>query len=303
MPKKLFYKTILYFASMKKLLLSGFLVAAVLLNAQAQTDFRGGDEVQAEFGVTVGAAHYFGDLNTRAALNRPKPALGVFYRKQFNNYLAVRVSAHYAQLGYSDIYSNNDFQKRRNLSFNTDIIEFAVHGDFNFFKFIPGDPEHSFTPYITLGLGIFSYNPYAYLDGKKIFLRPLGTEGQNIPYKDADGAVRKPYGSTAVCLPIGLGIKYNINNQVNLSFQIAQRLTTTDYLDDVSTTYVGSDKFTTSSNNLTTAGILQDRSYEKGSIIGLEGKQRGWSKQKDQYVIAEIGLSFNISTYKCPSGF
>jgi hypothetical protein len=46
---------------------------------------------------------------------------------------------------------------------------------------------------------------------------------------------------------------------------------------------------------------LQDRSFEKGVIIGVEGRQRGWSKQKDQYVIAEFGLSFNISTYKCPS--
>lgn len=26
-----------------------------------------------EFGITVGAAHYFGDLNTRFGLNRPKP--------------------------------------------------------------------------------------------------------------------------------------------------------------------------------------------------------------------------------------
>ena len=287
---------------MKKILLSTFFIVAIVCNASAQRGYE--YQLQGEFGVTVGAAHYFGDLNTRSAINRPKPAIGVFYRKQFNNYLALRVSAHYAQLGYSDIYSKNDYQKTRNLSFNTDIVEFAIQGDFNFFKFIPGDPDHSFTPYITLGLGVFSYNPYAYLDGKKIFLRPLGTEGQNINYKDpVSGKTRKPYGSMAVCLPIGLGIKYNVNDKINLSFQIAQRLTTTDYLDDVSTTYVGNDKFLNASNNLTTAGILQDRSYEKGIPIGVEGRQRGFSKQKDQYIIAEIGVSFNISTYKCPSGF
>lgn len=287
---------------MKKILLSTFFIVAIVCNASAQRGYE--YQLQGEFGVTVGAAHYFGDLNTRSAINRPKPAIGVFYRKQFNNYLALRISAHYAQLGYSDIYSKNDYQKTRNLSFNTDIVEFAIQGDFNFFKFIPGDPDHSFTPYITLGLGVFSYNPYAYLDGKKIFLRPLGTEGQNINYKDpVSGKTRKPYGSMAVCLPIGLGIKYNVNDKINLSFQIAQRLTTTDYLDDVSTTYVGNDKFLNASNNLTTAGILQDRSYEKGIPIGVEGRQRGFSKQKDQYIIAEIGVSFNISTYKCPSGF
>jgi len=286
---------------MKKILLSAFFVAAVFCKSSAQRGF-GETELQGEFGVTFGLAHYFGDLNTRASLNRPKPAIGVFYRKQFNNYLAMRISAHYAQLGYSDVYSKNDYQKARNLSFNTDMFEFALHGDFNFFKYIPGDPEFGFTPYVTLGLGLFSYNPYAYLDNKKYFLRPLGTEGQNINYADpVTGKVRKPYGSMAVCIPIGLGIKYNINDRMNLSFQIAQRLTTTDYLDDVSTTFVGNDKFLDGSNNLTTAGILQDRSYEKGTSIGIEGRQRGWSKQKDQYVIAEIGITFNITSYKCPS--
>lgn len=283
---------------MKKCILS-ILLFTLVEGAIAQTDYA--TVQQGEFGITAGAAHYFGDLNTRAQLNRPKPAIGVFYRKQFNNYLALRVSAHYAQVGYSDIYSKNAYQQARNLSFNSDIVEFAVSGDFNFFKFVPGDPEFSFTPYATIGVGIFSYNPYAYLNGKKVFLRSLGTEGQNIGYVGADGKKRSPYGSTAVCIPIGLGLKYSLNNNLTLSFQIAERLTTTDYLDDVSTTYVGIDKFPAVNGAPSVAGILQDRSFEKGPIIGTEGKQRGWSKQNDQYIIAEIGLSFNISSYRCPS--
>lgn len=256
------------------------------------------NELKGEFGVTFGAAHYFGDLNTRAALNRPKIAIGAFYRKQFNNYLAMRLAVHFAQLGYSDKYSKNEYQKIRNLSFNTDIFELAVSGDFNFFKYQPSDPQYNFTPYLTLGLGVFSYNPYAYLAGKKYYLRPLGTEGQNIPYIDKEGKTRKPYGSMSVCIPIGMGIKYNVNDKFNLSFQIAHRLTFTDYIDDVSTTFVGADKFVNP-----VALALQDRSYEKGAVIGREGVQRGWSKQKDQYIIAEIGISFNITSYKCPSDF
>lgn len=283
---------------MKKVILSVVFFAALLGGLRAQERFNP-NILQGEFGVTLGAAHYFGDLNTRASLNRPKIAVGAFYRKQFNNYLAARLAIHYAQLGYSDKYSKNEYQKLRNLSFNSDIIEIALSGDFNFFKFQPDDPHHNFTPYITLGVGMFSYNPYAYLDGKKYFLRPLGTEGQNIAYTDAaSGKTRKPYGSMALCVPIGMGIKYNVNNKFNISFQIAQRLTFTDYLDDVSTTFIGADKFV---NPMALA--LQDRSYEKGTTIGLEGRQRGWSKQKDQYVIAEIGVSFNITSYKCPSDF
>src|SRR5690349_24385677 len=77
---------------------------------------------EGEFGVGIGAAHYFGDLNTRAHLNRPKPAAGIFFRKNFGNYIALRISGNFAQLGYSDVYNtHNEFMHRRNLSFNTNV--------------------------------------------------------------------------------------------------------------------------------------------------------------------------------------
>ena len=276
---------------MKMKLLSFLFVLIITANAHAQHE----EYVQkGEFGITVGAAHYFGDLNTRASINRPKPALGVFFRKQFGNYVGLRISAHYAQLGYSDTYSKNDYQKTRNLSFNTNIWELALQGDFNFFKFIPNDQDYAFTPYITLGVGLFTYDPYAYVDGQKEFLRPLGTEGQTIGYNG-----RKPYSTMALCIPLGVGVKYNISEKMNFSFEITHRFTGTDYLDDVSTTYIGANKFAP----LSTAGYLQDRSVEidPDNPLGVEGRQRGWSKQRDQYIIAEVGLTYNLSTYKCPS--
>lgn len=276
---------------MKLKLLACFLLLSIVANAQSQHN----EYVQkGEFGITAGLAHYFGDLNTRAAINRPKVALGAFFRKQFGNYVGVRLSAHYAQLGYSDIYSRNEYQNLRNLSFNSNIWEVALQGDFNFFKFIPGDPYYGFTPYITLGVGVFTYDPYAYINGQKEFLRPLGTEGQLIGYNG-----RKPYGTLAVCIPLGVGIKYNLTDKINVSFEVAHRFTTTDYLDDVSTTYAGANNFTP----LSTAALLQDRSVEIRPLnpLGVEGVQRGFAKQKDQYIIAEVGITYNISTYKCPS--
>ena len=252
---------------------------------------------EGEFGVTAGLGHYFGDLNNRAAVNRPKIAFGAFFRKQFGNYTSLRISGHYALLGYSDIYSDNEFQNRRNLSFNTNIFEIAAQGDFNFFKFIPTDPDHSFTPYATVGIGIFSYDPYAFYNGDKIYLRPLNTEGQTF-YKD-----RKAYGTMAFCFPIGFGVKYAVTDKINISFEVTHRFTTTDYLDDVSTTYIGIDKFPSPNASKSVAGIMQDRSFETGDgiPIGIEGRQRGFSKQKDQYAIAEVGISFNITSYRCPT--
>ncbi len=276
---------------MKILALLFFVSITQFVNAQTERY----EYVQkGEFGITAGLAHYFGDLNTRAGINRPKPAIGAFFRKQFGNYVGVRLSAHYAQLGYSDTYSKNEYQKLRNLSFNTNIWEVAIQGDFNFFKFMPNDPDHSFTPYVTLGVGVFTYDPYTYTNSQKEFLRPLGTEGQLIGYNG-----RKPYNTLAICIPLGVGIKYNLSEKMNFSIEVAHRFTTTDYLDDVSTTYIGAGNFTP----LSTAALLQDRSVEIDPVnpLGVEGRQRGWSKQRDQYIIAEIGITYNISTYRCPT--
>ncbi|HEX5026860.1 MAG TPA: DUF6089 family protein [Agriterribacter sp.] len=266
-------------------------------SSKAQID---GVMQEGEVGITLGAAHYFGDLNTNASLNRPKPALGIFFRKQFGEYIAVRLGLHYAQVGYSDIYSKNDYQKRRNLSFNSNIWEATVQGDFNFMRFVPGEPEFRFTPYVTLGLGMFNYDPYAYLGGVKYFLRPLGTEGQGSSVYPGV----KPYSAIAFCLPIGMGVKYNITPNINFSFEVAYRFTTTDYLDDVSTLYAPDAYAQTLPGGGATAWYnLQDRSYETGdgTRIGTKGRQRGFSNQRDGYVIAEVGLAFTLTSYRCPT--
>lgn len=254
---------------------------------------------EGEFGIGIGAAHYFGDLNTRAHLNRPKPAAGIFFRKNFGNYIALRVGATFAQLGYSDVYNTkNEFMRRRNLSFNTNIWELGLQGDFNFYRFLPGDPGLSFTPYITLGAGIFNYDPYAYLGKEKHFLRPLGTEGQG----DTSYPDRKPYSSMGVSIPFGIGVKYAINERINVGFEVVHRFTNTDYLDDVSKTYVDPAIFPPNPDGTPSpAFLLSDRSYETGIPIGIKDRQRGVNQQKDQFITALFYISFNLQSYRCPT--
>ena len=254
---------------------------------------------EGEFGFGIGAGHYFGDLNTRARLNRAKIAGTIFFRKNLGNYIAARLGATFAQLGYSDIYNtHNTYMNSRNLSFNTKVWELTLQGDFNFFRFMPGEPEYSFTPYITLGAGVFSFDPYAYLRGEKIMLRPLGTEGQGSAlYPD-----RKQYSSMAICIPFGAGIKYAFNEKVNICFEVLHRFTNTDYLDDVSKTYVDPSVFPLNPDgSISNAQLLSDRSFELGEPIGIPNRARGMSKQKDQFVTAMIHLTFNLQSYKCPS--
>jgi len=188
---------------------------------------------------------------------------------------------------------------RRNLSFNTNVWELGLQGDFNFYRFMPGDPDFRWTPYVTLGVSVFNYDPYAYLNGQKYFLRPLGTEGQGV---DTSHRERQPYSSMALAIPFGVGVKYSLNERINVGFEVVYRFTGTDYLDDVSTTYVDPSVFPPNPDGTPSpAFLLSDRSYETGTPIGIKGRERGNSQNKDHFVTATFFVSFNLQSYKCPT--
>ncbi|MCW3462118.1 type IX secretion system protein PorG [Chitinophaga nivalis] len=284
-------KPILYpkYIVVSLLLMAGCLFAG---KATAQNEL----EYVGELGFSVGAAQYFGDLNTRGALNTLKPAVGIYYRKYMNDYVGIRAHGRFMQLGYSDTYNKNEFQKRRNLSFNTNLWELALQGDFSFFRFEPGSLDYRFSPYLTGGASIFTFNPYTYLDGQKYYLQPMRTEGQGTALYPE----RKPYGKVAYAWVIGGGFKYNLSKTMNIGLEALYRFTQTDYLDDVSTTYAGIAAFPPLPNGQpTVAARLQDRSGATGTPLGVAGRQRGNSRDKDQYITIELTISFLFTAYRC----
>jgi Domain of unknown function (DUF6089) len=265
-----------------------FVVMSVVFGASAQRYFTGID-----VGIGLGGSQYFGDLNDHYGLKTIGPAGGVYVRQRMNAYIAVKAVANYTKIGYDDKYNTDPYQKQRNLNFQTGIFEVALQAEFNFFKYITGDPQYRFTPFLTGGVGVFYYDPYTTYNGVKYYLRPLGTEGQKAGFKG------RKYDNMSACFPLGLGFKYWLKGGVNLTLEFADRLTTTDYIDDVSTTYVGRKRF--ASNSIALA--LQDRSQEIAGteMLGREGKQRGNSSSFDQYFMAMLSISFNFTSYRCPS--
>jgi len=287
----------------KKILILAFvLFAKEHIHAQTYESY----QHKGEIGAGIGLSNYFGDLNPDENFKRAKFAGNLYYQYYINNYFGVKLSGLYTRLGNSDVYNKNVAYKMRNLSFNTDVWELTLNGTFNFFKFLPGIPGHRFTPYVSAGAGIFNYNPYTFLNvegtEQKVFLRPLGTEGQN-SITPHDG---KKYSSLALAFPLSVGVKYALTENWNLFAEVGYRFTTTDYLDDVSTTYAGEQAFLPANykgsvKDLYYAQRLQDRSgVVTDPAIGQAGFSRGNSKAKDSYLIGLIGVSFNINGYKCP---
>ena len=107
---------------------------------------------------------------------------------------------------------------------------------------------------------------------------------------------KKRYGNSTFCVPFTLGVKYAISTHVNIFSEFRYRFTSTDYLDDVSTTYAPS-AFAAGSDAL----ALSDRSTELGFSIGQEGRQRGNTLANDSYATLHLGVSFNFSSYRCPN--
>lgn len=242
-----------------------------------------------ELGVSIGVSSYFGDLNPDYNLLHARPALGIFYKNHLHPYISVRAALNYTQLGFDDQWSKNEFQQIRNLSFETPLIEFSALAEFNFFYFSTGQQGKRFTPYLLLGVAGFYYNPYTYLDGKKYYLQPIGTEGQKKnEYKD------RAYSKFSLAIPAGVGIKYWIRPGLNLSVDLLHRFTFTDYLDDVSQTYVDF------SNGNSRDRRLADPSENK---IGYAGKKRGDSASFDEYLMFQVSISLQFKTYKCPKSW
>lgn len=273
------------------------LLGALWRNAHAQGDMN--IKYSAELGMELGSSAYFGDLNPNARLKGQRFNVGLVYNYFINNYINVFAQLHYGQIGFADSLNSNPYWKQRNLSFQTALWDFSTGFDFDFLKFLPGSEDYRWTPFLSTGVGMLHFNPFTYLKGRKYFLEPLGTEGQGSPQYPQ----RHKYPLWTVELPVGFGIKYNINRSFNLAVQGIYHFTGTDYLDDVSTTYAGAAAFPGNNPvNPSVAYQLQDRSQlPAGAKMGIAGRQRGNAANKDQFLYLDIRITFLISNYRCPS--
>ena len=190
-----------------------------------------------EMGIFGGTSSYYGDLQEKWFPKQGYRACGgLMYKHYVHPMVGFRFGATYASLYGADSLSESPSVKRRNLNFETNLFEAHAALELNF---IPVDfDEFKFSPYLFAGLSAFYYNPYTIgTNDEKIYLRPLSTEGQGLrQYTD-----RKVYSLVNIGVPLGGGFKVFIGKTVMLSGEIGFRYTATDYLDDVSKSYVNLD--------------------------------------------------------------
>lgn len=256
-----------------------------------------------EVGPWGGVAFYFGDLNTNYRLDRPNPAGGILARYNFNERLSFSLSGNYGKIEAYDSDSRNPFEFNRNLSFQSDIWEASALFEFNFLPYFHGSRDNFFTPYLFGGLSLFNFNPMGEYDGPStlegvnpgdlVELRPLGTEGQ---FKGEE------YYTTTAAITYGMGLKFDLSYEWSINIHVGARSTYTDYLDDVSGVYPDRTDLLKDRGELAVyMSSGKSLNTENGSTLGLQGRQRGDSDEKDTYLFAGVGVLYYFGDVRCPS--
>ena len=241
-----------------------------------------------EIGIMGGSSYYLGDINSKH-FDYMMPSGGIVIRKNIDRRIVVKSELLLGNIRADDARNRNDTMKlNRNLHFRSPIYELSGQVEFNFLPYETGNSLYPFTPFIFAGVSLFRFNPKAEANnGEWISLQPLGTEGQGTTsFQD-----RKKYALTQFSIPMGGGFKIAVNKTFNIILEYGIRKTFTDYLDDVSTSYIG--------GNLIDMSPLGIEMSDK-SLNGPQAKdfQRGDSKDKDWYTFTGITLSFKILSEK-----
>ena len=269
-------------------------------------------------GITVGPMVFLGDLGGHFGrgtsflkdynMKATKLSFGAFVAAHPSEIVAFRLALTYGQLDGDDAYITGkggmeEARLNRNLNFRSTIWEGFVAAEIYPTVFLEDDPTDVWgrlRPYGLIGVGVFHFNPQGtYVDANGytnwVDLAPLHTEGQGFPeFPD-----RQPYKLTQINIPMGVGIKYYMNENVNLSFEVIHRKTFTDYIDDVSQTFVDPNLFYAhlTPSQAKTADYMSNKSPLRSSAPGADygpGAKRGDPTQDDAYFTAQFKIGFRI---------
>ncbi len=239
--------------------------------------------------------HFVKDFDIQA--NRWAFMVGYGYK--LSDRFALRTGIYYGRVSGNDELTPEYARNGRNLSFRSPIIELSEVVEFSILREKIGhryNIKHAKGKrtmpnlYIFAGIGGFYFNPKAqYLPedesadhyGEWYALQPLGTEGQG------KVATRQKYSRVQLSIPFGIGMNYMLTKSWGIGFDFGFRYTLTDYIDDVSSTYVDPELFGDDE-------IARYFSNPKSKYKVGAGDQRGDSNWNDAYMFLTIKATYKL---------
>ncbi len=270
----------------------------------------------ASFGIS--SMNYFGDLAPKSSITSTdisftRPGVSVSFQRKILPRVSIRGSLLYGRLKGSDFKSAdpNDpdarFRYVRNLQFRNDILELSAVGVLdlipNYGTFVT---RPDFIPYVFGGIAVLFHNPKGLVPdtdinsgtplaeaGQWVALEPLGTEGQ---YSEGSGV--STYSKVQIAIPVGLGVRYRLNQGLDLSLEVGYRHLFFDHIDDVGGKYIDLGALDSD-----LARAMSDRSREVNDV------ESGSARELTNPSIAEIVsrttsyVGANGTTYNVIAGY
>jgi len=262
----------------------------------------------------LGASNFLGELGGAdrigtnfirdLELGMTRLAMSYGIRYKLTEVVALKSTFTYARVKGDDKLTKEFSRSNRNLSFRSPIVELAFQiepsiirervGHKYRLKGVKGKKGFAVNTYPFIGIAVFYFNPKAKYEGKLYSLQPLSTEGQGF------FLTRKKYSRIQIAIPYGIGFKYGYKRNWSFGFELGIRKTFTDYIDDVSTTYISPKYFAIEldSEQAAIATALADRSDGSEPSKTFAGQQRGDPKDKDSYAFAMFSLNLKFDLRK-----
>ena len=163
-----------------------------------------------EVGFFVGGTNYIGDIGRTNYIYPNEIGGGLIYKYNLNPRIALRGTYTYIPVSGDDRDADNLYRQKRKNLFSNNIHELAVGIEFNFFDYNISNYKTTFTPYILAEVAAFNYASPS-----------EGVDSNTIPLKN----------EISYTLPLGIGIKGRLFNNVAIAFEAGVRFTLVDDID------------------------------------------------------------------------
>ena len=166
-----------------------------------------------EAGVFLGGSNYVGDIGSEFYVQPNRIAVGGVAKFNYTPRITFRATGLYTRLHDDDSRAQSRVRQDRGLQFRNSILEAALGVEFSFFKYSMNKTGFTQTPYIIAQIGAVNYSTIG-----------------------SDGNAKR---TTSAVLPIGLGYKMKLMNNVGIAIESSFRYTFKDVIDGNNHAIVG----------------------------------------------------------------
>lgn len=261
-------------------LVSTILFSIIIFAASAQSPF---GKSPWELGIYAGPTLLSGDIGG-FGVDQYNPKImrqhgGMHARYKFSPRFSVNTSFQFGLYEANDAYSSSDDLKERNLMVRTTVAELASVAEYHLIKDSEMAGESGrFNLFVFGGVSIMGFNPRGRLirngEGVMYNLHPLQLEGDD-------------YSRVTIGVPMGLGMKYNINDKWSASYTMRMNYTFSDYIDDASDVWTTREFIAENS-----VGGLGVSFYDRYN--GSPGKVRGNPESNDWIMSHQLGFVYRL---------